>query len=76
MNQLLQEWVGKKIVVTLRTPQPATIEGKLHSADGNGVLVDILKGQTSVQKYVPLNSVMNIQLVPGTEVRPPMAMPG
>lgn len=62
MQELIADWVGKTVSVTLKAGGIATavtIEGKLLNIADEGALLELAKGQT----FVPVASILHISLL-------------
>ena len=57
MKEIMGDWVGEHVWVTLRLFLGASrMKGKLSKVDESGVLLELPKGQT----FVPLTSILHI----------------
>ncbi len=63
MNPLLADWLTKRVHLVLRTNNVAALDGILTNADGTGVIIELLKGQSSQFKFVPWTSVLHMDLL-------------
>ena len=70
MRDLIGDWVGKKVYVTLRAMgflhllagRNVVLEGKLLEANESGILLEIPKGKKG-QTFVPSTAISHIDLV-------------
>ena len=59
MKNLLADWVGKKVHVTLRDMMPTPLQGVLLEADESGIMLDMAKGRT----FIPVTSILHVSLL-------------
>lgn len=59
MTTLLNEWIGKRVHLTLRATISSSFEGILLKADATGILMEAPKGVT----FVPLTSILHVSLM-------------
>lgn len=63
MNPLLADWLKKRVHIVLRTNSPVTMDGVLVFADATGVILEMLKGQSTLQMFLPWCSILHLDLV-------------
>ncbi len=64
MHTLLNGWLQKRVHLVMRSINVAALDGVLVYADATGVIVELLKGQSSQQKFVPWTSILHLDLMP------------
>jgi hypothetical protein len=64
MNPPLADWLKKKVHLVMRTTNVAALDGILAQTDATGVMIELLKGQSSQFKFVPWTSILHIDLLP------------
>lgn len=62
MHTLLNGWLQKRVHLVMRSNNVAALDGILIYADTTGVIVELLKGQSSQQKFIPWTSVLHLDL--------------
>ena len=56
MKNLLDDWIGQTVHVTLRATVPTPMEGILAATEESGVMLDMPDGRT----FVPVTSIMHV----------------
>ncbi|MBI3408224.1 MAG: hypothetical protein HY040_07695 [Planctomycetes bacterium] len=59
MKNLLADWVGKRVHVTLRASMPTPLQGVLADADESGIMLEMPKGRT----FIPVTSILHVSMV-------------
>ena len=59
MKELIQDWIGENVSLTLRAAMPVELKGKLVQANGYGVLLELEKGRT----FIPVTSILHITTI-------------
>jgi hypothetical protein len=62
MNFILNDWLKKRVHIVMRTPNVAALDGALVQVDSVGLIIELLKGQSTHQKFVPWSSILHIDL--------------
>lgn len=63
MNPVLNDWLGKRVHLVMRYANVAALDGVLVQVDGIGVVIELLKGQSSQFKFIPWTSVLHLDLI-------------
>lgn len=64
MNHILTDWLKKRVHIVMRTPNVAALDGTLVQVDTIGLVIELLKGQSTLQKFVPWTSILHLDLQP------------
>jgi hypothetical protein len=59
MKNLLADWIGKKVHVTLRASMPTPLLGVLIESDESGIMLELQKGRT----FIPVTSILHVTLL-------------
>ena len=59
MKNLIADWVGKRVHVTLRASMPTPLQGVLVEADESGIMLKMPKGRT----FIPVTSILHVSIV-------------
>ena len=60
----LADWIKKRVHLVMRTPNVAALDGTLVQADSIGLVIELLKGQSTLQKFVPWSAILHVDLIP------------
>lgn len=63
MTPLLADWIKKRVHIVMRTQNTSAMDGTLVYADATGVILEMLKGQSSLQMFLPWTSILHLDLV-------------
>lgn len=63
MNPVLNDWLQKRVHLVMRYTNVAALDGVLVQVDAIGVVIELLKGQSSQHKFIPWTSVLHLDLI-------------
>ncbi|MFO0813339.1 MAG: hypothetical protein U0796_08980 [Gemmatales bacterium] len=64
MTPLLSEWLKRRVHLVMRSANVSALDGTLVQADAIGVMIELLKGQSTLQKFIPWTSILHLDLLP------------